>query len=200
MKLLHIDSAVTGAASISRGLSAAIVARFKAGHANLEITRRDLVADPLDHFTLGGSSGREASEAGEAVLDEFLGADVVVIGAPMYNFTVASQLKAWIDRILVAGKTFRFDETGATGLAGHKRVIVAVSRGNHYAIANPTDRGEHAESYLRTAFGLVGISPEFVIAEGLQVGPAERDASLAWARDAIDNLLIPQPGQSKDPT
>ena len=110
---------------------------------------RDLVATPLSHLTLGGSGDDD-------VLDEFLAADTVVVGAPMYNFTVPSQLKAWIDRILVAGKTFRYGANGPEGLAGGKRVIVALSRGGFY---EDNSAFEHAKSYLQAAFGFIGITP-----------------------------------------
>ena len=105
MKLLHIDSAITGEQSVSRKLSAEIVAHLTASTPDIAVTYRDLVAAPLGHLTLG-----DMPAAGEStsVLDEFLDADTVVIGAPMYNFTVSTQLKAWIDRILIAGKTFRY--------------------------------------------------------------------------------------------
>ena len=73
----------------------------------------------------------------------------------MYNFTIPSQLKAWIDRILVAGETFRYSEAGPEGLAGGKRVIVAVSRGGHYAPGTPTEPLEHLETYLRAVFGFI---------------------------------------------
>src|SRR6202040_424886 len=75
--------------------------------------------------------------AGQAVLDEFLATDIVVLGAPMYNFTIPSQLKAWIARIVVAGKTFKYGAQGAEGLAGNKRVIIAISRGGFYGAGTP---------------------------------------------------------------
>jgi FMN-dependent NADH-azoreductase len=93
---------------------------------------------------LSGASLDRSDEVGAArnaaVLDEFLAAEVLVIGAPLYNFTVPSQLKAWIDRIAVAGKTFRYTERGAEGLAGGKRVIVAVARGGVYENDSPAQR------------------------------------------------------------
>jgi FMN-dependent NADH-azoreductase len=123
MKVLHIDASILGKDSVSRQVSAAIVENLCRANPGIEVTYRDLDAEPLAHF-----SAVDLAFADPA-LDEFLGADVVVIGAPMYNFGIPSQLKAWIDRIVAAGKTFRYDEQGAKGLAGKKRVIVAVSRG-----------------------------------------------------------------------
>jgi FMN-dependent NADH-azoreductase len=115
------------------------------------------------------------------VLEEFLAADTVVIGAPMYNFTLPSQLKAWIDRILVAGSTFRYTEAGPEGLAGGKRVIVALARGGFYDGGSPAAGLEHLESYLRGIFNFIGIEPEFVAADGLNFGPEQREESLKAA-------------------
>src|SRR5438552_14032435 len=118
MKLLHLDSSVLGPHSVSRQVSAAIVDRLRKATPGLEVSYRDLTQTPLAHLsglhlaagqgTAPETSLREDIAAGQAVLDEFLAADIVVIGAPMYNFTIPSQLKAWIDRILVAGKTFKY--------------------------------------------------------------------------------------------
>jgi FMN-dependent NADH-azoreductase len=127
--------------------------------------------------------------AGQAVLDEFLAADIVVLGAPMYNFTIPSQLKAWIDRIVVAGKTFKYGAQGAEGLAGNKRVIIAISRGGFYSAGTPAAVGEHLETYLRWVFGFIGVAnPEFISADGIQVGPEHREKALASALQAATNL------------
>ena len=167
--ILHLDSSITGDASVSRQLTAATVAQLQRAAPDATVIRRDLVADPLSHLTLGGSGDAD-------VLDEFLAADTVVIGAPMYNFTVPSQLKAWIDRILVAGKTFRYTADGPEGLAGDKRVIVAVSRGGFYEDGNAM---EHLKSYLAGLFGFIGVTPEFVHDDGINYGPEQRDAVIA---------------------
>jgi FMN-dependent NADH-azoreductase len=180
MKLLHIDSSITGEASVSRRVSAAIVARLREEIPGLAVTRRDLARDPLSHLTL--------SAADEAILDEFLAADVVVIGAPMYNFTIASQLKAWLDRILVAGRTFRYGPNGPEGLAGGKRVILAISRGGLYGAGAPGEALEHLETYLRGVFGFIGIAPEVVLAEGLNLGPEQREAALGAALQQVEVL------------
>jgi len=111
----------------------------------------------------------------------------VVIGAPMYNFTLPTQLKAWLDRILVAGKTFRYTETGPEGLAGGKRVIVALARGGFYDAGSPAASLEHLETYLRGVFNFIGIEPEFVAADGLAVGPEQRESSV---RQALGETLL----------
>jgi FMN-dependent NADH-azoreductase len=127
--------------------------------------------------------------ASRAVLEEFLAADTVVIGAPMYNFTISSQLKAWIDRIVVAGKTFRYGAAGAEGLAGNKRVIIAVSRGGFYGAGTPAAAMEHLETYLRGVFGFIGVAnPEIIVAEGLLVGPEQREKAMQGALAAATTL------------
>ncbi|QNM81969.1 NAD(P)H-dependent oxidoreductase [Sphingomonas sabuli] len=169
MTVLQIDSSITGAASASRTLTQAIVDRLGRD----DVVYRDVAADPLPHLTERGQD--------EHILDEFLAADTVVIGAPMYNFTIPSQLKAWIDRILVAGKTFQYGANGPEGLVGDKRVIVAVARGGFYDEGSPAAGMEHVETYLRGVFGFIGIVPEFVIASGLAIGPEQREESIRSA-------------------
>ncbi|MCW2382692.1 MULTISPECIES: FMN-dependent NADH-azoreductase [unclassified Sphingobium] len=187
MTVLHIDSSIQGENSITRQISAGIVERLTAEQPGADVRYRDLAAQPLPHLTLPGFGTDEAA----AVLAEFLDADTVVIGAPMYNFTISTQLKAWIDHIAVAGKTFRYDETGnAIGLAGDKRVIVALSRGGFYGAGTPAAAVEHAESYLRAVFGFIGIVPEFIVAEGAAVGPEHRAAGIEAALAAVDQLEV----------
>jgi FMN-dependent NADH-azoreductase len=125
----------------------------------------------------------------QAVLAEFLGADAIVLGAPMYNFTIPSQLKAWIDRVVVAGKTFKYDAQGVQGLAGNKRVIVAISRGGFYGAGTPMAALEHLETYLRSVFGFIGVTQlEFISADGIQVGPEHREKAITDALQAVTAL------------
>lgn len=182
MKLLHIDTSITGDNSVSRQISKAVVDRLRDNVPGLEVTYRDLTSAPLPHL-----AGPPAPE-GEAELAEFVGADIVVIGAPMYNFTVPTQLKAWIDRVVIAGKTFRYGPNGPEGLAGNKRVIIAISRGGLYGAGSPAAPAEHVESYLRAVFGFIGIHPEFIVAEGLLMGPEQREKALAEALRAATSL------------
>jgi FMN-dependent NADH-azoreductase len=186
MKLLHLDSSITGDGSVSRQLSTAIVSRLRAADPALDIAYRDLVAEPIEHLTLGLLPA--ASADSRALLDQFLASDVIVIGAPMYNFSLPSQLKAWLDRILIAGETFAYGPEGPQGLAGGKRVIVALSRGGLYSEGYPAAAFEHAETYLKAAFGFIGIAPEFVVAEGVAVGPDQRTQALNGANAVIDRL------------
>lgn len=200
MKLLHVDGSILGPHSVSRTVSAAIVDRLRAGMPDLEITDRDLAATPIPHLSGATLAGQQPNATntpdiqhdvalGGQVLDEFLAADIVVIGAPMYNFTISSQLKAWIDRILVAGKTFRYSETGAIGLVGDKRVIVALARGGFYGADTPQAAAEHAETYLRTVLGFIGVTnPEIIVAEGIAVGSEMREKALGGALKAAGEL------------
>ncbi|MGY0573473.1 FMN-dependent NADH-azoreductase [Bradyrhizobium sp. RDM12] len=199
MKLLHLDSSVLGPHSVSRQVSAAIVDRLRQATPSLNLIYRDLTQIPLAHLSgshLAAAQGAVAPAelgpdlaASAAVLNEFLDADIVVIGAPMYNFTIPSQLKAWIDRVLVAGKTFKYGENGPQGLAGSKRVIVAISRGGYYGPGTPAASLEHLETYLRGVFAFMGVtSPEFIVADGIQVGPEHREKALAGALQAATNL------------
>jgi FMN-dependent NADH-azoreductase len=172
--VLHIDSSINGDGSASRELSAKITDQVRRSNWGEEVVYRDLAANPLPLLTLDAF-------ADTAALDEFLAADTVVIGAPMYNFTLPTQLKAWLDRILVAGKTFRYTESGPEGLATGKRVIVALARGGFYDAGSPASALEHLESYLRGVFNFIGIEPEFVAADGLNLGAEQRDASISQA-------------------
>ena len=200
MKLLHLDSSILGGNSASRKLSAAIVDQLTEATPGLDIVSRDLALQPLSHLSgehLAAAQGavpespaiQKDVAASQAALDEFLAADIVVIGAPMYNFGIPSQLKAWIDRIAVAGKTFRYTANGPEGLAGNKRVIVAVSRGGLYSAGMPAAAFEHVESYLRGVFGFLGVTDlEIVVAEGLQMGPEQREKAMQGALQLVTDL------------
>lgn len=190
MKLLHIDSSALGGYSVSRQLTADIVAELKRATPNLAIHYHDLAAQPLPHWTPVADASDPAAVLGTEMLEEFLAADMVVIGAPMYNFAISSQLKAWLDRILVAGKTFRYTANGPEGLAGGKRVIVASSRGGFYGKDTPAAAMDFQEPYLRTAFAFIGINDvEFVRAEGIAIGDEQKAAALKSARSTIGTLV-----------
>jgi FMN-dependent NADH-azoreductase len=200
MKLLHVDSSILAQGSVSRTLSAEVVAAQRASDPGIEVTYRDLATDPVDHLTglhLAALQGAAPADpavqrdvaAGQAALDEFLAADIVVVGAPMYNFGIPSQLKAWIDRLAVAGKTFRYTAEGPEGLAGGKKVIVASSRGGFYGPGTPAADLEHQESYLRAVFGFFGITEiTFVRAEGVALGAEARAKAIDAARGEVIKL------------
>ena len=160
MTILHIDSSISGEDSVSRRLTRAIVGQL--ARASDEIVYRDLAKDPLPHLTARGQDPE--------LLDQFILADSVVIGAPMYNFSIPTQLKAWLDRLAVAGTSFRYTESGPEGLLGGKRIIVALASGGVYGEGSPF---EHQKSYLKAFFNFIGIEPEFVSAFGVGMAPAE---------------------------
>ncbi|MEG3148435.1 FMN-dependent NADH-azoreductase [Sphingomonas sp. ZT3P38] len=200
MKLLHVDSSILGPGSVSRHLSASIVAQQQALHPDIEIVRRDLATDPVDHLTglhLAAAQGavpetgalQQDVAAGQAALEEFLAADIVVVGAPMYNFGIPSQLKAWIDRLAVAGRTFRYGANGAEGLAGGKTVIIASSRGGFYGADTQAAFLDHQETYLRGVFGFFGVTDiRFIRAEGIAMGEAQRQQAIDSAEVEISKL------------
>ena len=205
MHLLHIDSAITGAQSVSRQLTAQIVAAWKASHPGTQVEHLDLAQDAPAHFTMdamaprtGQTEGLSAAQQRENAVSErlvaqFLAADVVVIGAPLYNFSIPTQLKAWIDRIAQPGRTFRYTANGPEGLAKGKTVIIASSRGGFYSTSDAGRALEHQESYLQTVLGFFGITDvRFVRAEGIALGEESKAKALAAAQQTITEQVIPQ--------
>ena len=203
MNLLHIDTSIMGAKSVTRELTAAIVGKLGAA-SQVAVTYHDLAAEPLPHISAAALAGahpvsgmagaldgpaQAMREVSERMLEEFVAAEIVVIGAPMYNFSIPSQLKTWIDRICVPGKTFRYGPSGPQGLMGDKRVIVAVARGGFYGPESAAASAEHGETYLRALFGFLGVTDiEFILAEGLAVGEESRAKAVAAAGAAIGQL------------
>lgn len=189
MNILHIDSSVLGDNSASRQLSATIVARLRAEHPAATVSYRDLAAQSLPHYTPILADDHPCVARNAEILDEFLAADTVVIGAPMYNFTVPTQLKAWFDRILIARKTFQYTDHGVEGLAGGKRVIVASSRGGIYS-SGPAQAVDFQEPWLRHVLGMMGISDiEVIRAEGLNLGAEQRVSAMQHALGQIEAEL-----------
>ena len=202
MKLLHIDSSVLAEHSVSRQLTARIVTEWQATHPGTAVEYLDLAQDTP--ATLSGAElaarmtpadSRSAEQAAaaartEAFLQQFLAADVIVVGAPMYNFSIPSQLKNWIDCIAQAGRTFKYTDTGPVGLAGNKTVIVASSRGGVYSTSEALRALDHQESYLRTVLGFMGIdNARIVRAEGVNQGADRRSQALAAAEADIATLV-----------
>lgn len=198
MQILRIDSATTGEASVSRKLTDLIAAHFREKYPDASWVERDFATDPLPHIdtiTTGAirrpqdaqdEAMKAAFPAERAVLDEFLASDVVILGVPMYNFSVPSSIKAWIDRLGVPGVTFKYSAAGPEGLAGGRRVIVASSRGGEYEMDGPA---EHQETYLRDFFGFIGIdNVEFVRAEKTGFGPEVVAQAIARAKEQIARL------------
>lgn len=202
IQLLHVDSSILGPHSVSRALSAAIVEKYRTDHPQAAFTYRDLADSPLPHLS-GQAAAASRMQApaddpavkaelalGATVLEEFLAADVIVLGVAFYNFGIASQLKAWVDRIAVPGKTFRYTENGPEGLAKGKRVIMAIARGGIYGAGSPAASFEHAESYLRSVFMFAGVTDiEVIAADGLAVSKESRALAISEARRHIDRLV-----------
>ena len=202
--LLHIDSSVLGDVSTSRKLTASIVETLRQDHPQARVTYRDLADAPPAHLTgrvmmamrsgdLTGLSDEERAQVALSaeLLEEFLAADTVVIGAPMYNFSLPTQLKAWIDRLAQAGRTFKYTEAGPVGLAGGKRVVIASSRGGMYAGTPMEAMADHQEAYLRGVLGFWGITDvEIVRAEGTNMGPQVVEQAMVSAQEQIARLRV----------
>lgn len=201
MQILHLDSSISGDASVSRALSAAIVdeiARQRAAGASITVTARDLAAHPVAHldgpiaagFRPSGLAGNDAAVVREHALSELLvtellASDVIVIGAPMYNFSVASQLKAWLDRVAQPGRTFQYTAQGPVGLAGQRSVIIASARGGMYS-SGPAAAMDFHETYLKAFLGFLGIEHVSVVrAELLSKGDALKAESIRDANASI---------------
>ena len=201
MKLLHIDSSILSDNSVSRVLTAEIVAEWRANHPGTTVDYLDLATDAPNHFgadALGIKTGvqdaptaaqRHENAVSEKLVSQFLAADVIVVGAPFYNFSIPTQLKAWIDRLAQAGRTFKYTEEGPVGLAGGKTVIVASSRGGMYSNSEAGQAMEHQESYLKVIFGFFGITDVRIVrAEGLAMGDKPKAAALSAARNRIPTV------------
>ena len=198
MKLLQVDSSILGTNSVSRLLTAEVVAAWVAAHPGTQVEHLDLVANAPSHLDTNSIAVKTGVQAeptdvqrrenaiSEQLVSQFLAADVIVVGAPLYNFSVPSQLKAWIDRLAQMGRTFKYTDKGPVGLAGGKTVIVASSRGGMYSTSEGGQAAEHQESYLKVVFGFFGITDvRFVRAEGLAMGEAAKASALASARSDI---------------
>jgi FMN-dependent NADH-azoreductase len=201
MKILHLDSSITGQFSVSRLLTADTVAALVAQHPDAEVIYHDLAEAPAMHLSpahlAAFQGGPVTSEAlrqdlalGGQYIEELFSADVIVIGAPMYNHGLPTQLKSWIDRVAVAGKTFRYTEHGPEGLlpAG-KQVFIVSSKGGIYSGDSPAKHLEHSETHLSGVLGLMGLKNVAIIrAEGIGLGPEARQRAIDEARRVIGNL------------
>ena len=200
MQILHIDSAITGSNSITRELTADIVASLKQAHPEASVDYQDLAVNAPNHLnaqSIGFRTGqaaeteieRQENAISEALVSQFLASDVIVVGAPFYNFTIPSQLKAWFDRIAQAGRTFTYTATGPKGLAGDKKIIIASARGGIYSSSEAGLALDHQESYLKVIFGFMGVTDiTFVRAEGVALGAEAKAAAMETAKTQIEAL------------
>ncbi|MEZ0212099.1 MAG: FMN-dependent NADH-azoreductase [Xanthobacteraceae bacterium] len=198
--ILHIDSSILGGYSVSRALTADIVAKQQALHPGARIIRRDLVADAAMHLSdshmavfQGGEVGNAALgqdlATGGAYIDDLFAADIIVIGAPMYNFSIPTQLKGWVDRVAVAGRTFQYTANGPEGLVKGKKVFVASARAGVYTGDSPIAAFDHQETYLLVALAFIGLTEVTIIrAEGLAMGEEAKAAAVAGAKAQIEAL------------
>ncbi|MEL1264508.1 FMN-dependent NADH-azoreductase [Pseudoxanthomonas putridarboris] len=191
MNILHIDSSIQGEQSVSRQLSAAIVARLKELSPSASVVYRDLAREPIPQFSPAIAQGQQ-SDVLASVLDEVLQADTIVVGAPMYNFSVPSQLKSWLDALVVPGRTFRYENGGVEGLLGGKRVIIASSRGGFYGPETPYAAADHQEPLLHSLLGFLGITDiDVVRAEGVRMGDEQATSAIASALERVAAIERP---------
>ena len=203
MKLLHVDSSILGSYSVSRQLSAEIVAEWRKNRPDTTVEYLDLAVNAPNHFSadaiaIKGVAQPEPTEAqraenalSEQLVSQFLAADVIVIGAPFYNFSIPTQLKAWIDRLAQPGRTFTYTEKGPKGLVDGKTVIVASTRGGAYSTSEGGQAMEHQESYLKVVFGFFGITDVRIVrAEGLSMGDAPKAAAISAARAELEAVTV----------
>lgn len=204
-RILVLTSSALGAASVSNQLVGETLDALKAQISDLDVTLRDIGVAPVPHLSgdsvtaVRAEPATDAQRAARALSDELVAelaaADIVLIGAPMYNFGMPSTLKAWFDHVLRAGVTFRYTEAGPEGLLSGKRAIVVETRGGFYSEGAGVAM-DSQEPHLRVLLGFIGITDvEFVRAENLAIGEAERGAAIAGAqaqlRDLVETRLAP---------
>ena len=198
--VLHINSSARFAESISRKVSGEFVAKLQNAQPDLHCITRDVAAQPLPHLTeqvIGAfftpAEKRTAQQSQDVALSEQLvaelkAADIIVIGAPMYNFSVPSSLKAWIDHVARAGLTFKYGANGPEGLLLGKKVYVFTARGGVYS-EGPAKVMDFHETYLRGVLGFLGLTDiTFIHSEGLGMGEAAVEKALSQTRATINGL------------
>lgn len=203
MKILHLDSSITHEFSVTRQLSQEVVKKLTEAGQFECVIYRDLVKDEIAHLTgdiaagfrpVAGSSSVSEKTASEhqisnILIGEFMESDIIVIGAPMYNFSVSSQLKAWMDRIAQPGKTFNYTAQGPVGLAGGKKVIIVSARGGFYH-DTPLEIMDFQELYLRNFLAFLGISNVVIIrAEGASKGEDVKNKEILRAAASIPESI-----------
>ncbi|AXY43450.1 NAD(P)H-dependent oxidoreductase [Halomonas sp. JS92-SW72] len=196
-RTLVITASILGENGQSKALAEHFIAQAKSRD-GVEVTHRDLVASELPHLNLAelgswqvaeeerSAEQRALAARSDSLIEELKAHDVVVLAVPMYNFGIPSQLKAWFDRVMRAGVTFRYTENGPQGLVEGKRAVILAARGGQYAGTEMDTQTPH----LKLMLGMIGIKEvDSVFAEGLNMGKGKRDAALKEARQAIDGLV-----------
>lgn len=199
--ILHLDSSIRRSGSVSRQLSSEFIEKLKLTHPGSSVIERDLATSPIPHLdeTMMGafftpenqrsSEQKNVVQLSDALVAELLAADVIVIGAPMYNFSVSSTMKSWIDHVARAGVTFRYTDKGPEGMLKDKKVFVFTSRGGVYS-TGPAKAMDFHETYLRAVLGFIGLTDiHFVHSEGLAMGDDAVNSAVAGSRTAMDALI-----------
>lgn len=200
-KILHINSSVRNNGSISRKVTEEFLSKWKAKEADVVIAERDLAAHPLPHLTeqtLGAfftpaenrsTEQKQIAALSELLVQELFDADVIVIGAPMYNFSITSGLKAWVDHVARAGVTFKYGENGPVGLLTGKKVYIFTTSGGVYS-QGPAAVMDFTGTYLRAVLGFIGLTDiEVIYSEGLATGDVGVEKALAQTSNTINELL-----------
>ncbi len=198
--VLVLTSSALGEASVSNHLVREAVNALQVRHPAMRVIARDLGRNPVPHLTVdsaaairGGEPLNEAQAKARALSDELIAelkaAEIIVIGAPMYNFGMASTLKSWFDHVLRAGVTFGYTENGPVGLLEGKRAIVIVSRGGFYS-EGPAQSRDSQEPHLRNLLGFMGVgNVTFIRAEKLAFGPEARAQAIEAALSKLGDLI-----------
>lgn len=187
-RILQIDSSLFGGAGVSAQLAEFALTKIKAQYDDVVVVKRDLAADPIPHFdasTIADITDGKAALA-DTLIAELVEADVLIVGAPMYNFGVPSVLKAWMDHVARAGSTFKYTETGPVGLLSDTKVIVLATRGGIH-LGQPSDV---ETPFIKNFFSFLGLTDiEFVYAEGLNLSGGQREQAITKAEAAISDLV-----------
>ena len=196
MNILQVDSSPQDI-SASRLLTTELTAALLARQPGSVLTHRNLSPEPVPHLTQAAvgsirtpdaisAEAKVAREQSDVLIDELERTNLLVIGSPMYNFGITSQLKSWFDYVLRAGRTFRYTPEGPIGLLNGKRAVVIETRGGVYS-AGAAQARDHQEPHLRTMLAFIGITDaRFIVAEGLNISPDSRERGLSSARAKIE--------------
>ncbi len=199
--ILYLNSSIRNTGSVSRQLSGEFIEKLKSAHPGAKVIERDLATRPIPHLDeamMGAFFTPETQRTPEQtkivglsdeLVAELVGANTIVIGAPMYNFSVSSTLKSWIDHVARAGVTFRYTDKGPEGMLKDKKVYIFTSRGGVYS-TGPAKAMDFHETYLRAVLGFIGLTDiHFIHSEGLAMGDEAVNSALTGSRNAMDALI-----------
>ena len=200
--LLFVSSSLFGDGSQSRLIASEFIDRWRQSHRRTTVVERELTADSIPHLSLAvlaasmtpadtrSAADQQAAALADSLIAEVEAADVIVLAAPMYNFSIPSTLKAWIDHITRAGRTFRYGAAGAEGLLKGRKVFIITGRGGIYSDGSPAKGMDFQEPYLRAMLGFLGLDDvTFIHVEGLKISPEAAASGIKRARKVIGDLL-----------